>query len=104
MKERRTEHQDERDHRYEDDQRTPHDRRRDGVPPTGPGGVRLKDRDTAASEVAADDREERGQEREPVKDRARDDDRSRNAHRRQERSLEKEHPGQTDRSGQPREG
>ena len=100
MKEWRTQHQDDRDHWEQHEERAAHDRRRDRVPPAGSRGIRLKERDPAAAEVAPNDREERRQEGEPVEDRARHHDRAGDAHRRQERALEEEHPREPDRHGQ----
>ena len=102
--ERRSRQKDERDDRQQDDDRSAHDRGRDRVPPTAPACVRLEDRHAKPVDVRPEDREERGEEREPVEDRARDDDRSRDAHRGQERPLVEEHPGETDGDGEPGEG
>ena len=99
MQKWRSREQDERDHRDEHDERPRHDRHRDGVPPAATARVGSQERQPSHLELRPEEREQRGKEGKPVEDRARDDDRARESHRRQERALVEQHPGEADRDG-----
>ncbi len=104
VKERRAREQDQRDHWNEHDERPAHHGCRDGVPPSAPARVRLEEREAQRFEARAEEHQKRGQECEAIEHGARDDDGAREAHRRQERALIEEHPRQSDRDGDAREG